>query len=105
MLLSTEVVMSTMYRFRSNARRLLPSLVVLAVAALSAAPLSRAQNPAPAQPQQQPDQTAPDANGPAPDNGTIAIPKKKDQPEEAPPRALPGRPPCGRDRNRCPRTA
>jgi VWFA-related protein len=92
MLLSTEVVMSTMYRFRSNARRLLPSLVVLAVAALSAAPLSRAQNPAPAQPQQQPDQTAPDANGPAPDNGTIAIPKKKDQPEEAPPPPAPAAP-------------
>src|ERR1035437_6775489 len=92
MLLSTEVVMSTMYRFRSNARRLLPSLVVLAVAALSAAPLSRAQNPAPAQPQQQPDQTAPDAKGPAADNGTIAIPKKKDQPEEAPPPPAPAAP-------------
>jgi len=34
-----------------------------------------------------PDQTAPDAGGPTGDNGAIAMPKKKDQPEETPPPA------------------
>jgi VWFA-related protein len=35
--------------------------------------------------QQQPDQTAPDAGGPSGDNGVIALPKKKDNPDDEPP--------------------
>jgi len=43
---------------------------------------------APAQQQQKPpDQAQPDSGGPAPDNGSIAIPKKKDQPDDTPPPA------------------
>ena len=64
-------------------------MLFLAVAALAINPLIRAQSqpqPAPQQPQQ-PDQTAPDAGGPAGDTGVIAVPKKKEAPEEAPPPA------------------
>ena len=40
------------------------------------------------QPQQQPqDQTAPDAGGPGGDSGAIALPKKKDKPDDTPPPA------------------
>ena len=56
-------------------------LFVLATAATS---LSRAQNQPAPQPQQ-PDQTAPDAGGPGGDSGVIALPKKKDVPEDAAP--------------------
>ena len=35
-------------------------------------------------PPQQPDQASPDSGGPGADSGTIALPKKKDKPEEAP---------------------
>jgi VWFA-related protein len=38
------------------------------------------------------DQTAPDAGGPTGDNGVIALPKKKDTPEEAPPPPAPAAP-------------
>ena len=61
--------------------------------ALALAPLGIAQNtpqqsPPPQQPgQQQPDQTSPDSGGPGGENGPIALPKKKDKPEEAPPPA------------------
>ena len=54
---------------------------------LSASVLGRAQNPPPQPPPQQPDQAAPDAGGPGADSGTIALPKKKEAPEEAPPPA------------------
>jgi len=53
---------------------------------LAAAPLSRAQNQSP-QPPQQPDQATPDAGGPGADAGAIALPKKKDKPEDTPPPA------------------
>ena len=43
-----------------------------------------AQSQAAGQQTQQPDQTAPDAGGPGGDTGVIAVPKKKDVPEEAP---------------------
>ena len=65
------------------------------LAAMGLASAAWAQSTPPAQPQQQPqqpqqqppDQTAPDAGGPTGDNGAIALPKKKDQPEAAPPPA------------------
>jgi VWFA-related protein len=67
--------------------------VVLLAPGAGAQSTPTAQQPAqPPQPQSQPqqpppDQTAPDAGGPGADNGSIALPKKKDQPEEAPPPA------------------
>jgi VWFA-related protein len=53
---------------------------------LAATPLSRGQNSPQPQPQQ-PDQATPDAGGPGADAGTIALPRKKDKTEEAPPPA------------------
>jgi len=72
-------------------RRKLSRLAVLAVAVLALATVSRAQSTTPSQPaqqpQQQPDQAAPDAGGPDADNGSIALPKKKDKPDDTPPPA------------------
>jgi VWFA-related protein len=77
-------------------------VALLAVWALAAAPLADAQaqasgvqqqNQQPTTPQQpQQDQTAPDAGGPTGDNGSIALPKKKDNPDDTPPPA-PAEPP------------
>ena len=70
-------------------RRIVPgSLPFIFLLALALAPLGRAQAPAqtPAQPQQ-PDQATPDAGGPGGDSGVIALPKKKDVPNDAPPPA------------------
>lgn len=87
MLLSKEVVMSTMYPQVSRLRRFVPVLFLFA--AMTAAPLSQAQNPVPppTPPQPQPDQTAPDSGGPGADTGVIALPKKKEQPDDTPPPA------------------
>ncbi len=69
------------------------ALLIFALASLAVAPLVRAQaapqsQPAQSQPaQQQTDQAAPDSGGPSADSGVIALPKKKDAPEEAPPPA------------------
>jgi VWFA-related protein len=73
-----------MFRFR---QRLL-ICTLFALAAFAAAPaVSIAQTPAPApqNPQTQPDQTAPDSGGPTGDNGSIALPKKKDPADTPPP--------------------
>jgi VWFA-related protein len=69
----------------------------LALWALTAAPMAAAaqarvmgtdpQSQQPAGQQKAPDQTAPDAGGPSGDNGSIAIPKKKDNPDDTPPPA------------------
>jgi VWFA-related protein len=98
MLLSKEVVMSTLHRIRLRPsaflfRRLLFAGSLLLLIALAAGPLTQIDaqttppTPPPAQPQQpaQPDQAAPDAGGPGGDSGVIALPKKKDTGEEAPP--------------------
>jgi VWFA-related protein len=93
MLMNTEVAMSTKRQPKSSFRRFFSVLLLASLAALPLAPLTRAQNPAPAQPPPQqpqqtpPDETAPDAGGPGADNGAIALPKKKDQPEDTPPPA------------------
>jgi VWFA-related protein len=93
MLMITEVSMFTKRQPDSSFRRVLSVLLLASLAVLSLAPLAplaRAQNPPPAQPQPQqppPDQAAPDAGGPGGDNGSIALPKKKDQPEDTPPPA------------------
>jgi VWFA-related protein len=73
----------------SRFSRPLSRLAIALLLGLGMATLALSQTPAPAQnpPQpSQPDQTAPDG-GPTGDNGPIALPKKKDQPEEAPPPA------------------
>ena len=49
----------------------------------------QSQPPQQPSPQQQPDQTSPDSGGPGGDNGAIALPKKKDKPDDAPPAAPP----------------
>ncbi len=62
--------------------------LLLVVLALSPVAWTQSTPPAPQNPPaQQPDQTAPDAGGPTGDNGAIALPKKKDVPEPAPPPA------------------
>jgi VWFA-related protein len=87
MLLNTEVAMSTPRRSISIARRLSLAVPLLALAALAAVAVGRAQSPPAGQRPQQPDQTAPASGGPSGDTGVIAVPKKKDAPEEAPPPA------------------
>ena len=84
MLLSKEVVMFTMRPVVPSSCRNSLILLLFALVFLAAAPHSRAQNaPQP----QQPDQAAPDAGGPGADTGVIALPRKKDKPEDAPPPA------------------
>lgn len=74
----------------AKASRFLNSTVLLfLIPVLISAPLAWAQNqsqPAP-QPQQPADQANPDAGGPGGDNGTIALPKKKDKSEDTTPPA------------------
>ena len=79
--------MSTLRLSVFSSRRLFLALPVLALGILTAAPLGRAQNQ-PQQPAPPPqDQTAPDAGGPGADSGAIALPKKKDKPDDTPPPA------------------
>jgi VWFA-related protein len=67
---------------------LLPAVLVLATLPLvHAEGQTSPQNQQPAAQQQQPDQTTPDAGGPSGDTGVIAVPKKKETPDEAPPPA------------------
>jgi VWFA-related protein len=85
MLFNKEVAMSPMSRKRMpgfSIRRFNGFLVLLV---LALAPFARPQ--AASQPQQQPDQAAPDSGGPGADSGVIALPKKKEAPEDVPPPA------------------
>jgi len=78
--------MSTPRRISLLARRLPLAMLLFAVAVLAIDPVAQAQSQAqPATPQ--PDQTSPSSGGPSGDTGVIAVPKKKDVPEEAPPPA------------------
>src|ERR1017187_5382071 len=87
MLLNTEVLMAKMRQFKSVSHRFSPAVLGFVFLALLAFPLSWAQNtPQPQQPQQ-PDQASPDSGGPGADSGTIALPKKKEKTEDAPPPA------------------
>jgi VWFA-related protein len=90
MLFTTEVAMYTPRQSTSLARRFPLIISFIAVTALAITPLAQAQSqsqPAtPPTPQQ--DQTAPVSGGPTGDTGVIAVPKKKEVPEEAPPPAL-----------------
>jgi len=73
-------------------RRLPLGLLLVALTILTAAPIASArsqnqnQSQAPAA-QQQPDQSAPAAGGPAGDNGPIALPRKPENPDNNPPPA------------------
>jgi len=64
---------------------LLAESPALAPAQQSPTPPSDSQQQTGTQQQPAPDQTAPEAGGPAGDNGAIAIPKKKEKDEPAPP--------------------
>lgn len=72
-----------------SAERLRIFPVFLAAGLLTSAVAAFAQAPAPSQqtqnPPQQPDQASPDAGGPTPDNGGIALPKKKESDDTPPP--------------------
>jgi len=62
------------------------AVLIMGLVAFTPAPLSQAQTPtAPAG--QQPDQATPDSGGPSGDTGVIALPKKKDNPDDVPPPA------------------
>ncbi len=87
MLVTTEVKMSRIYPFRGRFRRLAPAVALLVSVALIAAPLGWAQSPGPSPQNPQPDQASPASGGPDADNGTIALPKKKDKTEDTPPPA------------------
>jgi VWFA-related protein len=58
---------------------------LIATEALAQATSQQSQQPTGQQPK--PDETAPDAGGPSGDNGSIALPKKKDNPDDTPPPA------------------
>ena len=78
--------MSMPRRILLLAHRLPIAMLLFAVTVLASDPLAQAQSqPQPATPQ--PDQTAPSSGGPSGDTGVIAVPKRKDVPEEAPPPA------------------
>jgi VWFA-related protein len=70
-------------------RRFYPALLLLALLASAVVPFCRAQAPATPAPQQpqQPDQATPDSGGPGADTGVIALPKKKENADDAPPPA------------------
>jgi VWFA-related protein len=90
--MDTEAAMTRIHLSIFSLRRFVPVFLVLC---LASAPLCKAQSTQPAQPaqqqpsqqQQQQDQASPDAGGPTPDNGSIALPKKKDKPDDVVPPA------------------
>jgi VWFA-related protein len=93
MLFRTEVVMKTIHPYEIVRPRF-ARLVVLAAMVMATYSWAQSTPPPtqpqqPQQPQQQQDQTAPDAGGPGADNGAIALPKKKDKPDDTPPPAPP----------------
>jgi len=98
MLLCKEVVMSMPRPTVFPLRRVSPAGLLILFLTLVSAPLSRAQTPPqtpPPAPCKTPSQTPcptqpqaqPDSGGPGADSGVIALPKKKDAPEDVPPPA------------------
>ena len=74
-----------------SARRFAGLFLFIALLALAICPGEQLQAQA-QKPPQQPDQTAPDSGGPSGDNGPIAVPRRKEAPEEPPPPAAPAEP-------------
>ncbi len=91
MLISTEVVMLILRPSIISLRRFLTAAFLILSMAAAAAPFAKSQSTTPPAPQpqpstpKQPDQAAPDSGGPTGDSGVIALPRKKDTPEDAPP--------------------
>jgi len=85
MLVSTEVAMATPRTTPQTLGKPKIAALLLAVAVLAAASVAHAQSQPQSTTQQQQDQSAPAAGGPSGDNGVIALPKKKDAPEEEAP--------------------
>jgi len=83
--------MSTEPGLVMSARRFTFVLLLFALAVLAIIPAGQMQAQA-QKPAQQPDQAAPDSGGPSGDSGPIAVPRKKDTPEEAPPPPAPAEP-------------
>jgi VWFA-related protein len=93
MLLSKEAMLP-MRPSVSVLRRFLLTVLILALVAVTSAPLSRAQTEPPAPPAGQQPQTdqatpeaAPDSGGPSGDTGVIALPRKKANPDSITPPA------------------
>ena len=85
----------------ASSQRLTLELLLVVVVALAGAPRMCAEGKAGGQQNQQPaaqpqqpgqpsDQATPDSGGPSGDTGVIAVPKKKENPDEAPPPPLDG---------------
>src|ERR1700758_3883682 len=83
---NTEAVMSTI---RTYAARHFASFPLLAALALAPAAWAQSTPQSQQPPAQPPHQTAPAPGGPTGDNVSIAMPKKKDKPDDPPPPALP----------------
>ena len=66
------------------ARRFTVAILFIALTVLAIGPMVQVQAQSSGQKSQQPDQAAPDSGGPGGDTGVIAVPKKKDVPEDAP---------------------
>jgi len=79
--------MSRKYPFHARFRRLMPAVALILCVVLTASPLSWAQSQTPTPQKPQPDQASPDSGGPGADNGSIALPKKKDTTDDTPPPA------------------
>jgi VWFA-related protein len=73
------------YRPRLGQKLFVALLVLVLAPGLLRAQDQPTPSTPPANPQQQPDQPAPDSGGPAGDNGAIAIPKKAEKPDVPPP--------------------
>jgi VWFA-related protein len=88
MLLNQEISMFRLRPLLSELCRSFAAVLILALVFMASSGVSRAQTPPPTgQQPPQPDQTAPDSGGPTGDPGVIALPKKKDAPDNTPPPA------------------
>lgn len=77
--------MSTPLRPVLFARRLTVAMLLIALSFSAISSIAQAQAQPASQKPQQPDQAVPESGGPSGDTGVIAVPKKKDMPEEVPP--------------------
>ena len=83
----TKTPMNAIVRSHLSLSLLLAVLVLVALTLQRADGQAAPGNQQPAAQQHQPEQSTPDAGGPSGDTGVIAVPKKKDTPDETPPPA------------------